>query len=267
MALWRNVCVCVWQRITQNNERNQDNFKMYNNKHANIYVFIEILTLPTTMTNDDSKFLTVLGMLDPWLIDDLTYKVLLTTSSGYKAHTLMQFGNVIVIFSRNFLFDPSQVEMFYLPLLAGHNSWSHYNVPRIWCCVPIVSGAAVAGTTRFPGFLWPVVTLSKTTCCHHSVCETLATWSTHRNVILTCHDDVIKWKHFPCYWPFVWGIHRSPVNSHHKGQWRGALMYSLVCAWINGLVNNREAGDLRRHRAHYDIIDMWKWFDKESNFQ
>ena len=35
------------------------------------------------------------------------------------------------------------------------------------------------------------------------------------------HDDVIKWKHFPRYWPFVWGIHRSPVNSLHKGQWRG----------------------------------------------
>ena len=34
-----------------------------------------------------------------------------------------------------------------------------------------------------------------------------------------CHDDVIKKKHFPRYWPFVWGIHRSPVNSPHKGQW------------------------------------------------
>ena len=28
-------------------------------------------------------------------------------------------------------------------------------------------------------------------------------------------DDVIKWKHFPRYWPFVRGIHRSPVNSPH----------------------------------------------------
>ena len=43
------------------------------------------------------------------------------------------------------------------------------------------------------------------------------------------HDDVIKWKHFPRYWPFVRGIHRSPVNSPHKGQWRGALMFSLIC--------------------------------------
>ena len=71
------------------------------------------------------------------------------------------------------------------------------------------------------------------------------------------HDDVIKWEHFPRYWPFVWGIHRSPVNSPHKGQWRGALMFSLICAWINGWVNNREAGDLGRHCAYYDVSVMF----------
>ena len=70
------------------------------------------------------------------------------------------------------------------------------------------------------------------------------------------HDDVIKWKHFPRYWPFVRGIHRSPVNSPHKGQWRGALMFTLICARINGWVNTREAGDFRRYRAHYDVIVM-----------
>ena len=70
------------------------------------------------------------------------------------------------------------------------------------------------------------------------------------------HDDVIQWKHFPRYWPFVWGIHRSPVNSPHKGHWRKALMFSLICAWINSWVNNHEAGDLSRHRAHYDVTVM-----------
>ena len=70
------------------------------------------------------------------------------------------------------------------------------------------------------------------------------------------HDDVIKWKHCPRYWSFVRGIHRSLVNSSHKVQWRGALVFSMICAWINGWVNNREAGDLRRHRAHYDVIVM-----------
>ena len=47
-----------------------------------------------------------------------------------------------------------------------------------------------------------------------------------------------------------------PVNSPHKGQWRGTLMFSLICVWINGWVNNREAGDLRRYRGHYDVSVM-----------
>ena len=68
--------------------------------------------------------------------------------------------------------------------------------------------------------------------------------------------DVIKWKHFSRYWSFVRGIYRSPVNTPQKGQWRGALMFSLICAWINGWANNREAGDLRRHRAHHDVTVM-----------
>ena len=72
------------------------------------------------------------------------------------------------------------------------------------------------------------------------------------------HDDVIKWKHFPRYWPFVRGIHRLPVNSLHKGKWRGAMMFSLICAWISGWINNDEAGDLRRHRVHYDVTVMLK---------
>ena len=67
------------------------------------------------------------------------------------------------------------------------------------------------------------------------------------------HDDVIKWKHFPSYWPFVKGIHLSPVNSPHKGQWRGPLMFSLNCVWTNGWAND----DLRRHRAHYDVTVMF----------
>ena len=70
------------------------------------------------------------------------------------------------------------------------------------------------------------------------------------------HDDVIKWKHFPRNWPFVRKIHRSPVNFPHKGQWRGALMFSLIYVWINDWANNREAGDLRRQHGHYDVIVM-----------
>ena len=46
------------------------------------------------------------------------------------------------------------------------------------------------------------------------------------------------------------------MNSPHKGQWRWALMFSLIWAWMNSWVNNREAGDLKCHYAHYDIVVM-----------
>ena len=49
-----------------------------------------------------------------------------------------------------------------------------------------------------------------------------------------------------------------PVNSPRRGQWRGALMFSLICAGIKGWVNNHEAGDLRPHRGHYDVNVMNK---------
>ena len=74
------------------------------------------------------------------------------------------------------------------------------------------------------------------------------------------HDDVIKWKYFLRYLPFVRGNHRSPVNSHHKDQWRGTLMFSLICTSTNGSINNRDTGDLRRYRAHYDVTVMFDFF-------
>ena len=78
----------------------------------------------------------------------------------------------------------------------------------------------------------------------------------HLDIIFCVHDDVIKSKHFPRYWPFVREIHRSPVKSEHKGQWRGAFMSSLICAWINRWVYNGEASDLRRYRTHYAVTLM-----------
>ena len=52
------------------------------------------------------------------------------------------------------------------------------------------------------------------------------------------------------------GIHWSPVDSLHKCQWPGALMFSLICAWTKGSANNWDAGDLRRHSSHYDVTVM-----------
>ena len=67
-----------------------------------------------------------------------------------------------------------------------------------------------------------------------SICGTGLCIATATSALSQDHDDVIKWKYFSRYWPFVRGIHRWPVNSPHKGQWRGALMLSLVCACIRG---------------------------------
>ena len=67
----------------------------------------------------------------------------------------------------------------------------------------------------------------------HSIADI---WLYHKGELST-HDDVIKWKHFPRHWPFVRGIRRSPL-------------------WINGWVNDREAGDLKRYRTHYDVTAM-----------
>ena len=74
------------------------------------------------------------------------------------------------------------------------------------------------------------------------------------------HDDVIEWKHFPRYWPFVRGIHRSPMNSTVPVKFPTqrpvtrsfGVLFDLPLN--NGWVNNREAGDLRRYRAHYDAV-------------
>ena len=79
------------------------------------------------------------------------------------------------------------------------------------------------------------------TCARHKYWQIMMTWS---------NGNIFRVTDILC------GIHRSPVNSYHKGQWRSALMFSFICAWINGWVHNREFGELRRHRAHYDVIAM-----------
>ena len=111
--------------------------------------------------------------------------------------------------------------------------WSH-DVSKLYrLCVQKVQYSY--SWSRF--FVWRSVT--------HTVCVLpISDW----------HDDVIKWKHFPRNWPYMRGDSPVPVNSPHKGQCRGALVFCLICVWINGWVNNRKAGDLRRHRGHYDVI-------------
>ena len=101
---------------------------------------------------------------------------------------------------------------------------------------------------------WWFETLSRLLWRHCNEYCSLGVHAKHERSLF--HDDVIKWTHFPRYWLFVRGIHWSKVNSPHKDQWCGDLMFSFICGGINGWVNNHKAGDLRRHRGHYDVIVM-----------
>ena len=73
-----------------------------------------------------------------------------------------------------------------------------------------------------------------------------------RNIMMTSSNGNILRATGPLCGEFT-----VPVNSPHKGQWHWALVFSLICVWINGWVNNREAGELRWHRGHYDVNVMW----------
>ena len=135
------------------------------------------------------------------------------------------------------------------PMLAPWTLLSGRFVSRYSVCCQVGVCLMLDGTTPLPK---PMLTYHQNGLCSIPW-EQCHTQEVLMNLI---HDDVIKWNHFPHYWPFVQGIHRSPVNSPHKGQWYWALMFSLICTWINPWVSNREAGDLRRHYAHNDVIVM-----------
>ena len=109
------------------------------------------------------------------------------------------------------------------------------------------------------------VHISVTKCCVVGY-GTDAFWDLWDGFIMSYVRDTISthkhtwWRHqmelFSALLALCAGNSPIPVNSPQKGQWRGALMFSLICAWINDWVNNHEACDLRRHRGHYDVIVM-----------
>ena len=141
---------------------------------------------------------------------------------------------------------------FYLQLIeAIHRHSPTYTSTELWD-LPSISGVWVCkwGILRFC-CCW----------CRYYLCQGKhhgRSSKTHWQWKHVQHEDVIKWKHFPRNWPFVREIHRSPVNSPHKGQWRGALVFSLICTRINGWGNNGEAGHLIRYRAPYGVTVMSK---------
>ena len=124
--------------------------------------------------------------------------------------------------------------------------WRHFSVTGHLC-------------REFTGHRW--IPRTKTSALIFSlICTWINGWAINREA-----GDLRRYRtHYDVpvmYWPYVLGIHRSPVNSRCKCQWHEALMFSLICAWINGWANNREVGDLRHHRAQYDVTVMLLFFN------
>ena len=95
------------------------------------------------------------------------------------------------------------------------------------------------------GYMYPHPSYPK------DVAEILHSRSLNCIIMTSSHGIIFRVTGHLCGW-----IHQSPVNSPNKGQWRGALMFSLICTWINGWVNNRAAGDLTCYLAHYGVTVM-----------
>ena len=92
-----------------------------------------------------------------------------------------------------------------------------------------------------------------------SLLEPLSWFILYQLIILGKGTDIMMTSsngNISALWPFVSGFHRCPVESSHKDQWRGALVFSLICAWTNGCASNRDAGDLKRHHVHYGVTVM-----------
>ena len=110
-------------------------------------------------------------------------------------------------------------------------------------------------------FWWHYFSVQYSNLQHHKPRDCRLLWSHWENMMTSSSGNIFRVPGLCA------GNSPVPENSPHKGQWRGALMFSLICVWINSWTNNREAGDLRCYCAHYDVIVMviekmvrdWKW--------
>ena len=156
---------------------------------------------------------------------------------------------ILVILSHSFYFGlyihecftslPSHIATYYLVQVKTTNLlygatlhiWfpMHYLVTHKWhsMLLPVKQGYYFEKNDGWNQIKYVILNSSRL----ENQCWSIAGWWRCNSGHNVYHDDVIKWKHFPRYWPFVRGTHRSPVNSPIKGQWRGALMFTLICTW------------------------------------
>ena len=133
-----------------------------------------------------------------------------------------------------------------LPSLPWGNKMVDQSFLRHWCKIAVCSSNQQVGlkSSRI---------VSDMSNHQYLTCIIGITYTLYTGHNTRVHDDVIKWKLFPHYWPFV------QVNSPHKGQWCGALMFSLICTWTNCCANNLDTGDLR-------LCSLWHHYNEAHMF-
>ena len=157
----------------------------------------------------------------------LRYTVSQGNEPGVKKYHNNEWMKRRLAFPFNFL---NQCKWMWITMFDNHLSltWCNWNTPQI---------EIDSLPDHFPS-LWPVrywntvtMALRESFVLNYVNSQMESRWPRRSKTQIiratTVYDDVIKWKHFPRNWPFVRGIHRSPVNSPHKDQWRGALMCFL----------------------------------------
>ena len=123
-----------------------------------------------------------------------------------------------------------------------------------YVCIDAIKTSKLNQLTPFRHFQWMLISRLK--------CEAYTQLSIFKYAVSKIND-----KHAPVhYCQVTWWRHQMESfsallafcagNSPQKGQWRGTLMLSFICVWINGWVKHHEAGDFRRYRAHCDVIVM-----------
>ena len=104
----------------------------------------------------------------------------------------------------------------------------------------------------------PCAHVWKTNVCHFGSCLIIinVSWWRHQMekfsaLMAICVGNTPGTVKFPAQ------MASNAASDASEDQWRGALMFPFICVWINGWVNNREVGDLRRYRGHYDVTVMF----------
>ena len=156
-----------------------------------------------------------------------------------KLHSPLRWGKTLNVKKITYIFR-EYFQFHFLDRNAAEFDWIVPEVCPYWCnnsTLVEIKAWCQTGNNMLPESMVTVF-IDKFKHCQASTCMWIMMTSSNGNIF-----------HVTGF--FCGGIHWSAVNSLHKGQWHGALIFSLICAWINDWVNNREAGDQICHNAYH----------------